>query len=235
MLSAVDNIPIKIGGMQPRKKRMMEPEVKKVSLSEKIFQYRKEKKITQEELADKLNVTRQTISKWETEESLPDLDKIAPLCELFGISADELLTDKKTVSNSKREEPDKRRALVISSSVTIYFLSIIWVIFASEVLKVSDGILVSIFLLLCTIATVILVYHFTLHSKKKTEEEKVEKKPSIQENIIGIIAILFTIAYFVLSYITMAWHLTWMLWLVFAIVKMIVEIIFQMVGEKNEK
>lgn len=204
-----------------------------MSIGEKIFQYRKEKKITQEELADKLNVTRQTISKWETEESLPDLDKIAPLCELFGISADELLTDKKVVKESPKEEPNKLRALIISISVAIYFLSVIWIIFASEVLNLPDGIFVSVFLLLCTAATVLLVYHFTLHSKKN-EEVKVEKQIGIKENIIGILAILFTIGYFVLSYVTMAWHLTWMLWLVFAIVKMIVELIFQIVGERHE-
>lgn len=206
----------------------------KMSIGEKIFQYRKEKKITQEELADKLNVTRQTISKWETEESLPDLDKIAPLCELFGISADELLTDKKVVKENRKEEPNKLRALIISVSVSIYFLSIIWIIFASEVLHLPDGVFVSVFLLLCTIATVLLVYHFTLHSKKK-EEIKEPKRVSIKDTIIGMIAILFTIGYFILSYVTMAWHLTWMLWLVFAVVKMIVELIFQIVGEKHEQ
>ena len=55
-------------------------------LKENIKQVRKSKGLSQEELAIKLNVVRQTVSKWETNQSLPDSDKIVPLCELFDIS-----------------------------------------------------------------------------------------------------------------------------------------------------
>ena len=44
------------------------------------------------EVADKLNVTRQTVSKWETDQTTPDFNKIVPLCELYDITANELLT-----------------------------------------------------------------------------------------------------------------------------------------------
>ena len=66
-----------------------------MNLGERLLNLRKKEHLSQEEVAFKLNVSRQTISKWETDQSTPDFDKIAPLCELYGITADELLTGKK--------------------------------------------------------------------------------------------------------------------------------------------
>ena len=62
-----------------------------MNLGEKLFELRKEKNLSQEVVAEKLNVTRQTVSKWETNQSTPDFDKILPICELYGISTEELL------------------------------------------------------------------------------------------------------------------------------------------------
>ena len=66
-----------------------------MKIDEKIYLLRKEHNLSQEELANKLSVSRQTVSKWETGESCPDFDKIVPLCEIFGISTEELLRDRK--------------------------------------------------------------------------------------------------------------------------------------------
>ena len=49
--------------------------------------------MSQEELADKLAVSRQTISKWETGVCLPDTEKIVKICQLFNCSSDTLLND----------------------------------------------------------------------------------------------------------------------------------------------
>ena len=62
-------------------------------LAEKIMKLRKQKGWSQEELALRLNVSRQSVSKWESMTSLPDLDKIIKLSELFGVSTDYLLKD----------------------------------------------------------------------------------------------------------------------------------------------
>lgn len=61
-----------------------------MSLGERIFKYRKKASISQEELADKLNVTRQSISLWETDQTLPSLDNLIALADIFDISLDEL-------------------------------------------------------------------------------------------------------------------------------------------------
>ena len=62
-------------------------------LAEKIMKLRKEQGWSQEELALRLGVSRQSVSKWESMASLPDLDKILKMSELFGVSTDYLLKD----------------------------------------------------------------------------------------------------------------------------------------------
>ncbi|MEX8341051.1 helix-turn-helix domain-containing protein [Clostridioides difficile] len=59
-----------------------------MTLGEKIQKLRKQNGFSQEELAEKVTVTRQTISKWELNQSEPDLDFIAQLSNIFNVSAD---------------------------------------------------------------------------------------------------------------------------------------------------
>ena len=59
-----------------------------MTIGEKIAKLRIERNITQEYLADVLNVSRQAVSRWEINKSLPQIDKIIQLCELFNISTD---------------------------------------------------------------------------------------------------------------------------------------------------
>ena len=58
---------------------------------ENLIQLRKMNHMSQEELAEKVNVSRQTLSKWETGESLPDIEKSQLLAEIFGVSLDDLV------------------------------------------------------------------------------------------------------------------------------------------------
>ena len=62
-------------------------------LSEKITEERKKNGWSQEELAEKLSVSRQAVSKWESAQSTPDLQKIIRMAELFQVSTDYLLRD----------------------------------------------------------------------------------------------------------------------------------------------
>lgn len=62
-------------------------------LSEKIMDLRKKKGWSQEELAEKLDISRQSVSKWESNASIPDIDRILALSRLFGVSTDYLLKD----------------------------------------------------------------------------------------------------------------------------------------------
>ena len=69
----------------------------------RLYELRKQKGLSQEELANRLDVTRQTISKWELGDSTPDMDKLVQLGELFEISLDELVLGKVPVT-SKLDE-----------------------------------------------------------------------------------------------------------------------------------
>ena len=61
--------------------------------ADKLIALRKKSGWSQEELAEKLGVTRQSVSKWEGAQSVPDIDKILQLSRLFGVTTDYLLKD----------------------------------------------------------------------------------------------------------------------------------------------
>lgn len=64
-----------------------------MKLSEKIYTCRKKAGLSQEALAEKLDVSRQAVSKWETAEATPELSKIPMMAKIFGVTADWLLSD----------------------------------------------------------------------------------------------------------------------------------------------
>ena len=75
----------------------------------KLYNLRKQKGLSQEDLANRLNVSRQTISKWEVGDSTPEMEKLIAISDLFGISLDELVMDKAPV---KTEEVSAKSELV---------------------------------------------------------------------------------------------------------------------------
>lgn len=68
-----------------------------MKLSEKLKSYRKSFDLTQEELAEKLNVSRQVITKWESELGMPEVSNLKALAELFNVSVDFLLDDEQEI------------------------------------------------------------------------------------------------------------------------------------------
>ena len=62
-----------------------------MTLGQRICQYRTGHSLSQPDLAERLDVSRQSVSKWETDASVPELDKLVGMCELFQISMDELV------------------------------------------------------------------------------------------------------------------------------------------------
>ena len=64
------------------------------SIGNRISKYRREKGLTQEELAAKLGVSSQAVSKWENDASCPDISLLPHLCKVLGVTTDELLTGK---------------------------------------------------------------------------------------------------------------------------------------------
>ena len=75
-----------------------------MKLNEKIFQCRKRSGLSQEELADRVGVSRQAVSKWELGTALPEPDKLKLLAKTFGVSTDWLLDDEQEIPQAPRQE-----------------------------------------------------------------------------------------------------------------------------------
>ena len=67
-------------------------------LGDNIKKYRKIKNLSQEELADKVNVTRQSVSLWETGKTQPSVDVLIKLASVLGVATDELLSDNAVIN-----------------------------------------------------------------------------------------------------------------------------------------
>ncbi|MBQ3408466.1 MAG: helix-turn-helix transcriptional regulator [Clostridia bacterium] len=77
-----------------------------MSFSENLMRLRKQKELSQEEFANEINVTRQTVSKWELGISTPDMDKLVQMASFFGITVDDLVNSEEATSkvNNKNDE-----------------------------------------------------------------------------------------------------------------------------------
>ena len=253
-----------------------------MTFGERLLAYRNAVNLSQEKLAEKVGVTRQTVSKWETNQSVPDFDKILPLCEVLGITTEELIKGEKENKNEQLEEikqenekaqkeymqkRNKKKATVLSISIFLYCIATFALPYMVEVLRYEDAHAVMIWATLCTIATVIIIYFFVAYPNiYKEDKEKRGIKEDIEEineeieeieklddgrikiETVGaesktealvtqIVASLFLIIYLLTSFLTGAWHITWILWIVFIFVELIIKLIFSMKGEKekNEK
>ena len=88
-----------------------------MDLGKKILELRKKLNLSQEQLADKLNVSRQTISKWELNETTPDIKQAKELSIIFKVSLDELTdNDMTTLVMQKVSNTEKLAGLVLRVS-----------------------------------------------------------------------------------------------------------------------
>ena len=83
-----------------------------MTFNEKLKKLRKNKNITQEELAQKIFVTRTAVSKWESGRGYPSLDTLKILAEFYGISIDDLISNEEIIDISKKSiEKDKKQTI----------------------------------------------------------------------------------------------------------------------------
>lgn len=101
-----------------------------MNIANKIQSLRKEHNLTQENLADQLNVSRQALSKWELGISTPDADKIVQISEYFNVSTDYLLKD--TIENDQptaKRQFSFRSLIIISTAIVLIglvFMIAVW-------------------------------------------------------------------------------------------------------------
>ncbi len=196
-----------------------------MTVGERLLKLRKEKNMSKEDLANVLDVSRQTVSKWETGESTPDFNKICPLCEYFGITSDELLSGKQNIIEAKKEDKKAKFARNIAISVALYIISLVAIIGTSTIGQEILG--VCLFFTIIAIATGIIIYSAIVYGKEKEEKTKQEKrKDEVGKAVTDIIGLIGVVIYFLVSFTTGAWHITWIIFLIIGVCNAIVRLIF---------
>lgn len=137
------------------------------NIGERIYRLRSGNNMSQGELAEKLDVSRQAVSKWENNISIPELDKIAAISELFGVTTDEIIKgeapkEEKKIHTSPimiehtqtENEFSKRKTLQI---LGIIFLVLGILLATLMALMAKDWIFIALFILLAVNGVVLLV------------------------------------------------------------------------------
>lgn len=159
-----------------------------MTLGEKLSKLRKENNITQEQLADTLGVSRQSISKWENNEAYPETDKLIHMSEMFRCSLDYLLKDGVEKTQLSDEVQDSRRLVAMEEAIR--FLDV----------KKKAAMPTAIATLLCILSPIGL---FILAALSETENS------GVSENMaggLGMIILLFMVAIAVAVFIMTGKH-----------------------------
>lgn len=162
-----------------------------------ISKVRKEKKLTQKQLAEKLGITDRAISKWENSKSMPDLALLKPLCNILDITINELLSGEYISKNEKDENLEKNIVNAINYSkkkqnISEHIFNLFILLFGTLMIIISMAIFstpIGFTMWYSIIGTYILMIIFSFLLKKFLISNKSEKS-------IVILIISFFILYF---------------------------------------
>lgn len=160
-------------------------------LADKIIEERKKNGWSQEELASKLGVSRQAVSKWESSGSIPDLQRILQMSELFGVTTDYLLKDEieeerlneyvetKTIKVSMEEanqylDMKSRGSRIVANATSLCILSPVPLIVLGTMTE--DHILIGFSLVLLLVLVAIAVYLFVNYGLRESHMQHLEKE-----------------------------------------------------------
>ena len=171
-----------------------------IEIANRLQKLRKENGYSQEELADKLGISRQAVSKWERAESSPDTDNLIILARLYNMSLDELLYDNETNDEIRERTIDKTENNT-KDSITITDDE-------GQTVKIEDG-------------------HIRCFNPDGTEEH-LDKKKTVALSIIDALILAATLAgYLIWSVVGDAWYVSWVLWVLMPAIMSIFEAIFK--------
>lgn len=131
-----------------------------MNFSENLINLRKLNNMSQETLAEKLNVSRQTIYKWENDITYPDMDKVVDISKIFNVSIDVLITNKinvETISSSVAIKNIKSFALNIAISIALIIFSVALLILINTLFNI-EVIGLTIMMTLIFISILLIVY-----------------------------------------------------------------------------
>ena len=119
-----------------------------IKIGQFIKSLRKENSVTQREVAERLNVSEKTVSKWETGNGMPEVSIMLPLCKLFGISINELLSGERLDEKQYVEKAEENMAMLIDKTtprkkIVISTISCVLVILSSLALILISALFVT--------------------------------------------------------------------------------------------
>ena len=167
-----------------------------MKFSENLKYLRKESGLTQEKLAEKLNVSRQAVAKWENGDAMPDAENLKEISYLFGVSTDQLLENKKGKGNTYFQ---KSLNSLILNLVYVCAWVIGMVIFTMVSAIQSDNETIVVILMITLLINLILIGLFTKNyvntrriiNMQDTKEAKKERRKIVIKDTILIFIILF--------------------------------------------
>ena len=203
-----------------------------MSFADNLQYLRKKNKITQEELAEELNLSRQSVSKWETGEAYPETDKLIALCDIFGVTLDELLRGDLTKEveneevNEVKEEDEKPtccecdRASCNGCHGDVHSKrTMIGAVISSSVMLVCAIIYLCLGFALGLWHPTWLVFFggiiVCIWSGGLTEEESGEtKKEKIGGLICGTVMVSALLIFLTIGFVCSIWHPTWIAFII---------------------
>ena len=177
-----------------------------IELANRLAELRKQKGLSQEELADRLGVSRQAISKWERGEASPDTDNLIELAKIYDISLDELVG----LSSSNKEEPKEEPKEESANSVRIDDDGIHIVDDEGQRIEITGD-----------------KVHYTDIDGKKVCVNRPSKARRLSVLVSSITTLLVTIAYLLLGSLLGLWGQAWVLFLLVIIIPSIFDSIYQ--------
>lgn len=202
-----------------------------MKISQVLKDERKEYGFNQEELAEKILVSKKTISNWETGKTTPDLESLLRLSDLFNLSLDELIKGDKEIMVKIKKDTDtvtsnKKIALIIMSWTIIYGLILLAELFL-DFPKVTDPFVNGLFILL---GLAVGLYFFI-----KTKFEYMLEKIDINLILKGIFLLLIAIVVFsVSSFLNKLIDVTWQQNIIKVISTMLIALIGKSIFKKAD-
>lgn len=216
----------------------------KMTIGTKIQTLRKQHGLSQEQLAETLGVSRQAVSKWEAEQSVPDIDKIILICDYFGVTTDYILRNEdlscsqiaqSTNANENEEKKEntenkKKSTILLAVAVMLYILCIV------PIILIQNTFGVVLMFVIIAVATGIIIYRSIFSSNNKSDDEEKDEKPEnpILKAVKSCVWAVAVIIYFVISFLSSAWYITWLVFPITGAITDVIEACFDLKGGDNK-
>lgn len=175
-----------------------------MQIGNKIKKYRESLNLSQEELADKIFVTRQTISNWETDKNYPDIKSISLLCNLFDVSLDQFIEgdieEMKKIISEKELSDYNRISIIFTVEMLVMLLSAYPLLKLAKIIGLIIWIIISVITLITALKIEKIYKKYDVRTYKEivaftegktlTKNEQIEEKAKrpYQKIILGIVS-----------------------------------------------